>query len=429
MKTGLSDLVATWHTMGNEPYAVFNPLPQPPSFVGWPETRDLAIRILNNTKETRILIALGRGKEAIYHDNIGDNPHTAIGGLTGCGKSELMKMMMAQYAYRGDRVIIIDIKRISHIWAKDCPGIEYFKDIADISKLLRDLADEELAERTRLVDSGAWDSQVDAGRRIYIFIDELSSTITDLTEHWRNDGNRGPSPAVIAFRKILKLGRALKIYVEPADQSWDCNGVGGPQARENFGTRFVSRYSTQMWGKLCKEIKPMPRKSKVRGRWQMVTGGEATEIQAIYMTDAEARELVLAGNNVIHAEATRMDQSETWTADEPVPAVPTVPTNVLQASDQAIRSVPGTAGSDPDDPDAVLVTYKQYREQLEGLAVPTESAIKKRLFDDRSRAPVAVVPGAGNVGAKFRRTELHEWHRIWEAEHGYPVSTLRTLDE
>lgn len=434
MKTGLGDLIATWHTLGAEPYVTFMPLPQPPKFVGWSEVKELALRQLDNAKETRILIGLGRGKEAIYLDNVGEDPHVAVGGMTGCGKSEAMKMMMAQYAYRGDRVIIIDVKRISHLWAKGLTSIEYFKDIEEISQLLRDIADNELAERTRLVDSGSWDSKINPGRRIYIFIDELSSTISMLSEHWREDGNRGPAPSVVAFRKILKLGRAVKIFLEPADQSWDCNGVGGPQARENFGPRLLARYTSQMWGKLCREVKPMPRKSSVRGRWQLVMSGEATEVQLAFMTDTEARELVLAGSNVVHADAERLDRDKTWNNngvngdgnDGSVPAVPAVPANTLQASDQAIQLVPGTAGTGNGPPGAGLITLRAYCEGLTGLAVPELNTFRKRVKTDQ-KAPAPTV--ASTNGDRYQIVELHAWHRAWEVEHGKPVSTLSRYDD
>lgn len=36
----------------------------------------------------------------------------------------------------------------------------------------------------------------------------------------------------------------------------------------------------------------MPRKSKVRGRWQIVIAGEATETQVAFLTDAEVWDLI-----------------------------------------------------------------------------------------------------------------------------------------
>jgi hypothetical protein len=65
--------------------------------------------------------------------------------------------------------------------------------------------------------------------------------------------------------------------------------LGGPEARENFATRILARYSVNAFKMLAPEIWPIPKSSRHAGRVQVVIGGEAFETQALFLTDREAQ--------------------------------------------------------------------------------------------------------------------------------------------
>lgn len=82
-----------------------------------------------------------------------------------------------------------------------------------------------------------------------------------------------------------------------AAQNLTARSIGGPEARENFSTRALARYSPQMWNMLCGDVRPMPKKMARVGVWQIVYAGEAHETQVAFMTPEQARQLVLSAND------------------------------------------------------------------------------------------------------------------------------------
>jgi hypothetical protein len=73
-------------------------------------------------------------------------------------------------------------------------------------------------------------------------------------------------------------------------QMLTARAIGGPEARENFGIRCLARYTTNAWKMLVPEAS-MPRAGRTLGRWQVVIGGTATEVQVAYLTPKQARDL------------------------------------------------------------------------------------------------------------------------------------------
>lgn len=78
-------------------------------------------------------------------------------------------------------------------------------------------------------------------------------------------------------------------------QMFTARTVGGPEARENAGTRVLGGYTQNNWRMLVPEIWPMPKKSRVKGRVQVCIAGTAHETQVAFLTPAEARELATSG--------------------------------------------------------------------------------------------------------------------------------------
>jgi hypothetical protein len=70
---------------------------------------------------------------------------------------------------------------------------------------------------------------------------------------------------------------------------------GNTDIRENFGLRLLARYSVQTWRMLVGTAVKYIKKPKDLGRWVAVVNDEAQQLQAILMTDDEARELASSG--------------------------------------------------------------------------------------------------------------------------------------
>src|SRR5690242_14976397 len=100
------------------------------------------------------------------------------------------------------------------------------------------------------------------------------------------------SPAITAIADILQMGRAAKVNLVGVAQMLTARAIGGPEARENFGVRCLARYTANAWKMLVPEA-AMPRASRTLGRWQLVVGGHAIEVQVGYLTAAQARTLAV----------------------------------------------------------------------------------------------------------------------------------------
>jgi hypothetical protein len=137
----------------------------------------------------------------------------------------------------------------------------------------------------------------DPGPRHLLICEELNATIGQLTNYWaaeREKSDPKKSPAVAALADLLFMGRSAKVNVLAIAQMLTARAIGGPEARENFGIRCLARYTSNAWKMLVPEA-GMPRASRTLGRWQVVIGGVATEVQVAYLTTSQARALASPG--------------------------------------------------------------------------------------------------------------------------------------
>ncbi|MGH7732702.1 MAG: pRL2-11, partial [Gemmatimonadales bacterium] len=79
-------------------------------------------------------------------------------------------------------------------------------------------------------------------------------------------------------------------------QSATAAALGGPEVRECFAVRILSRYTRNAWNMLVPEVQPVPRSTRHVGRAQVVLGGVAHETQVAFFTNAEAREWAESGS-------------------------------------------------------------------------------------------------------------------------------------
>lgn len=299
-KLALEDAALTFRTVGKRPAAIITTSVPPPAMVSFAQVR----AAIESASASAPVIGLGRKNVTVSADFDADSPHVLISAGSGGGKSTIVRALVAQGLHNGAVAVVCDIKRISHAWTRGMPNVHYARDIAEIHDTLIAVK-AELDRRNGLVDeladeNGNLSPEVasELGPRILLVMEEMNATARRLADHWRKvkaKDDPAVSPAVEALGDILFMGRAVLVNVIAVAQMMTARTLGGPEARENFATRIMARYTVNAWRMLAPEVWPMPRSSRHAGRLQVVIGGAARETQGIYMTPAEARTWSLSG--------------------------------------------------------------------------------------------------------------------------------------
>lgn len=409
-KLGLSDLQVSWDQVGPVARGTWVVKVRPPQTCGYEDVMEH----VDTIKESEFFVGLGAGRKPIVVSLDDDSPHIACSAGSGAGKSVLAMLIAIQVLRNGGTVLILDRKG-SHRWARGLTGVTYCTKPADMHAALLGAAD--LADR-RNDQAMAEDEDWDPGPRKFIIFEEMNATVAQLKQYWeeiREKGEPKLSPAISAFRNIMYMGRSAKVNLFGVAQMLTANATGGPEARENFGIRALARYTANNWKMLAPEA-PMPRKSKIRGRWQFVVAGEATETQVAFLHVHEARKIAEFGPTVeavpveTNSESPVSDQSgpgpDTGTRDNAgTPAEMAIP-----AQQNAAEAPTGNdVMSGLEDPLSQLVTLSEAIEQ--GFIKRSYDAAKKAIARaqkaDPQNAPKPVEKrGVANV---YRVADLIEF--------------------
>jgi len=302
-KLAIEDGSLTFHTVGPEPYALITTSTPPPDKVTFsdPDVR----AAIEAACESAPLIGLGRARCKICADWDADSPHALMSAGSGGGKSTVIRCLFCQGLHHGALGIVLDLKRMSQAWARGLPNVIYCRSIAEIHNMLIALG-AEVERRNELADELADDdgnipdeAYAEIGQRIEIVCEEMNATINRLNAHWRKikaKNDPSVSPAVEALGDVLFMGRAVRVNVLAVAQMMTARALGGPEARENFATRILARYTMNAWKMLVPEVWPMPKSSRHLGRVQVVNAGVARETQVVFFTPKEAREWALSGS-------------------------------------------------------------------------------------------------------------------------------------
>jgi hypothetical protein len=391
-KLPLGDLVESWDQVGTHAVGTWTVRERPPRLVTFADIETH----LDALKEHEFIVGLRAGARPVVLSVDDDAPHVACSAGSGAGKSELAKVIAVQVLSRGGDVLILDLKG-SHRWARGLPGVTYCIDPSDMQPALLGTADL-AARRNRqaMEEPEGWDP---GPRRLVIF-EEMNATVAALKAYWesvREKGDPKLSPAIQAFRNIMFMGRSAKVNLFGVAQMLTANTTGGPESRENFGIRALARYSANNWKMLAPEV-AMPRKSSIRGRWQFVVAGEATETQVVLLTPAEARAIATTGRPL------DLENS---------PGVPVSPVSATTRVDQGSPgTVPGTDGPTGDSPADPLNEPLTLREAVDAGIIPGKfDAAKKRLQRARKKSPefVPVACGKKGLADTYRAGDLIEW--------------------
>lgn len=288
-RLGIDDPVATWVLAGPQPSVTVRPRAAIPEVVRWPSLS----ATVQAAPETTLVAGVGLGGQLVTVDLALDSPHLGVSGDSGSGKSVLLQALLAQALHKGAVVVMLDMKRHSHRWCQGLPNVLYCKDVAHIHDTMV-LVGKEVQRRNEVAD----DPDADVGPRVLTVLEEANATADLLAQYWaelRAPGDPKRSPALTALAFTLFTGRAVRANVVVAAQQLRADAVAGGAARENLGVRLLGGATEATWRMLAPEVRPVPPKPRVKGRWRLVTGGELTEFQSLWATDEEARAWAAGG--------------------------------------------------------------------------------------------------------------------------------------
>ncbi|MDG4792434.1 type IV secretory system conjugative DNA transfer family protein [Micromonospora sp. WMMD1082] len=285
-KIPVSGLVESWDQVGPKVVARWTVRARPPASVG----HERVLEHLPRLAEWEFYVGDGVGGQAVVISLRDDSPHIAVSAGSGAGKSVLAQLIAVQVLARGGRVVILDRKG-SHRALLGLPGVDYCTRPAQMHDALLRL-DELADERNTLAlhEPEDWDP----GARTLVIAEELNATIGQLANWWADNRSKGEpkrSPAISALANLLFMGRSAKVNVIAIAQMLTARAIGGPEARENFGIRCLARYTANNWKMLVPEA-AMPKASRTLGRWQIVIGGQSTEVQVAYLNKAQVQAIV-----------------------------------------------------------------------------------------------------------------------------------------
>lgn len=275
---------------GTNPYSgVSTPQKDFPSVLPWNEATDW----IADSGPSGVLLGVDATGRPIRVDLGAESPHVLISAPTGRGKSAIARSFATQRLMQGDVVVILDIKRHSHRWARNlAPVVHYAKDAQDIGGALVSLG-HEVHRRNKTVDD--WDGPLercDVGPRIIVIFEEQNATMRSLA----GLDKRLPDGAYTAHQgleDVSFMGRAVKIHLVSFAQLASYRATGGSEIVENYGTRILVGHSPQAWRWLAADCgKPMTAPEET-GRGIVCQGGKARETQLLWLPEESATDLVL----------------------------------------------------------------------------------------------------------------------------------------
>jgi hypothetical protein len=397
-------------------------MPSPPELVTFAEV----VAHLPRLDPRDVLWGFRTGRQPFTVSLVSDSPHILVSAGPGGGKSAFLCWLCLQFfPWRPrPRVIFLDFVKggSSCKWAKEFsegpdPLVEVIREVDEAHDLILELF-AEIKGRTRRYWHHGYDPDE---RHILIVMDEGNQSWPELQRYSRQVlGVTGPSAAIGAMQGILQVGREANATVVQCGQRGSHRGTGGGDQREAFGVVAASRFTPRTAKMLFSDVgdgraATLPVSSNHRGRFQVATGGVATEVQAPLCIDPTTKLLLPEAREWVWA---------TVGASVPAAADPGSDPGVFPGREG--RGVAGSAGSRPlhvvpdppsEDPDeevgepldaTELVTLRRAAERLPGDTQSTLDALQ----NDRKRHREAF-PAIRRRTAQGDLYDFDELRRHW----------------
>lgn len=323
-KLALQDVMFAWHVTGREHHVIVKQRPRPPAVAAFAD--DHVQEVVEAAAPDAPVIGISHSGRIIAPSLDTDSPHMLVMMGTGGGKSVFLKCMAAQLMHHGAKILVVDYKQNSQPWIRRIPGVRYARAIPEIHDALVDFGEEgdrRRAETAAWIDAKARGEDVgdapDVGPRYVCLFEEANTTIPELKEYWneiRGKDDAKVSPALRAYRQALNMGRSEQMHMIVVGQEGRFNVIGD---RVNFGIVVLGKYNKRMWNLVADGAGTAPKKSKTRGRVQVVMNDTAHETQVVFFTDDEALEWA-SGGAVPTAAAVPPRPAPRAQVDAPAPA-------------------------------------------------------------------------------------------------------------
>lgn len=253
-----------------------------------------ATDFLAELSESQVLFGVDGNGEPVVQDLDADSPHILVSASTGAGKSAVARSLAVQRLSRGDMVVVLDVKRHSHRWAKGlAPLVHYAPDVPSVGDALVQLG-REVHRRNMIVDE--WDGPLEdapVGPPILIVFEEMNATTSRLKMLDRARKSAGYG-ALDALGDISFMGRAVKVRLVSFAQMATYRSSGGSEVVECYGTRVLINYSPKAWRYLAEDCgRPVPAPPEV-GRGMVCRGTRAVETQLLWVPEESASSVVTA---------------------------------------------------------------------------------------------------------------------------------------
>ncbi|MFI8932434.1 cell division protein FtsK [Streptomyces sp. NPDC053474] len=231
----------------------------------------------------RLLLGLADTDEAHHLPDEAGNVLVATGG--GGGTTSVLRSLAAQALYRGAHLDILDpdTRRPSHTWARSLPKTTVYSRPGDIHTYLVEALDRLRVNYTAA--AGNWH------RRRFIVIEHADRLLDALRQHWsltRPDSQLDEAPGVEALGILLAAGPGCGIQII-AGSTRALPAFTGSALAELFPVRVLAYAGQTLWARVAPEIWPVPPYSVIPGRIHAVHKDTARRIQALYLSESEAR--------------------------------------------------------------------------------------------------------------------------------------------
>lgn len=279
---------------GRKPHVIFRQSEPPPGRV----LPAAVLAAIDAAAEHEVVMGIGRKAQVTVISVDNDSPHIGISMGSGDGKSVTAKNMLTQHLHHGGLGLVIDLKLISHMWARDLPNVAYAGTPAEIESALVWLAEEVTRRNQVALASADVEGYVaaDVGPRIMLIAEELNATQNRLKKWWQRDmGMKGRSPGSEALDEVMFLGRQVRVNVVQIGQRLSVKASGSGDARENMGVLVFKDPSASTWKMLVGDRHVQPPASGHKGRLQVVTAKTVHETQGTFWTGQQARDFAESG--------------------------------------------------------------------------------------------------------------------------------------
>ncbi|MGW7469291.1 hypothetical protein ACWGJT_32650 [Streptomyces xantholiticus] len=240
---------------------------------------------------SKALIGLGADGQPVCVDLDVESPHVLVCSASGGGTTTLLRTLAAQLLHHGAHALVLDLKRVSHPWAKGLPRVTYRADIGDIHDALVGLR----AELQRRIDHTDEHGDADDLPRLTVVFERADHTLRQLARYWdtiRAKDDPKTFPALDTLHELLFAGRQARLHV--LFDGHATSSALGPGGHEQFSTVVLGRVPTRTWDRLAPQVGTAPKSSAHPGNVHVVQRFTAHQTQVLLLTHAEAAAWVAA---------------------------------------------------------------------------------------------------------------------------------------